>query len=239
MYAFASVCVEVRSAYFSVELLQLRPRSQIFTGKTPFRRNRTNHLALALEIVRRARPERPSAGECGGCYVLPDTLWTLMKQCWLKDSSARPSAHQVFSHVRGIQWNPAISRGSSGAPTPTRFTPTLTVQTAHIRAPLLTRTRSPAVSHPCSRPASPWNRPTSPAIVPSHPCSSPISRPSSPAMQLQRPSSPTIRRETRLRRPLAPVPIRSYASFQAAADPIVRPSSMPTGLRFPVAEDWL
>ena len=78
--------------------------SQVLTGLLPFH-NLHSYGGLVVAILKGKRPEKPLDAESLG---LSDTLWGLVRLCWSKSSSTRPTARRLFDHLSAasLTWVP-------------------------------------------------------------------------------------------------------------------------------------
>ncbi|KAG6843375.1 hypothetical protein H0H87_005296 [Tephrocybe sp. NHM501043] len=80
VYAWGCVCLEV------------------FTGQIPFSET-TNNVAVIHRVHAGAHPRRPLASQpCWKNWGLTEEIWSLMKRCWDKDPTQRPSASAIAEH---------------------------------------------------------------------------------------------------------------------------------------------
>ncbi|KAL0575315.1 hypothetical protein V5O48_006666 [Marasmius crinis-equi] len=83
VYAFGCVCYE------------------IFTGLHPFPEI-SQDAAVVLQVMLGARPRRPT-----NIVELNDSMWAIMKSCWVEDPHARPNADKVLAQVQQDNWVPS------------------------------------------------------------------------------------------------------------------------------------
>ncbi|KAJ7982934.1 kinase-like domain-containing protein [Mycena polygramma] len=76
VYAFACVCYE------------------IFTGKVPFFELPGNEIAVGIKVIEGHRPCRPK--------LIPDSLWTLLEDCWAQKQQDRPKMAQILQRFHGL-----------------------------------------------------------------------------------------------------------------------------------------
>ncbi|KAJ7141940.1 kinase-like domain-containing protein [Mycena crocata] len=141
VYAFGCVCLE------------------LFTGQPPFANLsdvRTLFMVMAGSI-----PERPAKTD----PILSDKLWQLMKNCWAKDRSSRPSMEQVVRSLAGMEFQPSnqqdveVSRKSSTPPPQyTTIASSEWIQSLPYSVPVpAERTVEQTHVHPCYKPSSTLN----------------------------------------------------------------------------------
>lgn len=91
VYAFASVCLEVRLLRVVLlipgVLTRRRGRMQILTGRLPYSHRRTDH-AVTVDVMRGVKPSR--GAECLVDVAKTGELWTLMDKCWDQFPRSRP-----------------------------------------------------------------------------------------------------------------------------------------------------
>ncbi|KDR81397.1 hypothetical protein GALMADRAFT_89278 [Galerina marginata CBS 339.88] len=75
---------------------------ELLTGKHPFSDCKTTAAVIYGIVVLNRTPPRPE-GALGTWFS--DDLWDLMCQCWVKDSSSRPSMAEVTSFIELIELN--------------------------------------------------------------------------------------------------------------------------------------
>jgi hypothetical protein len=81
---------------------------QMFSGQFPF--PDIFHDCLVVPAVKEGRrPLRP-AHDLSQTRGLTDDIWHLIKTCWSQDSSERPEASQIVSHLRSLPSRPADTR---------------------------------------------------------------------------------------------------------------------------------
>lgn len=73
---------------------------ELLTGKHPFADCKTTAAVIYSIVVHKKTPPRP---EVSVEMWLSDELWDIMCQCWVKDSSFRPSMAQVMDGIRAIE----------------------------------------------------------------------------------------------------------------------------------------
>ncbi|KAL0575305.1 Rho guanine nucleotide exchange factor [Marasmius crinis-equi] len=103
IYALGCVCYEVRRSTLARYEVTNSGSEQIFTGLQPFSEI-SQDAAVVLQVMLGARPKRPL-----DTPELSDSMWGVMKSCWVEDPYARPKADDVLAHVEKDNRIPAVA----------------------------------------------------------------------------------------------------------------------------------
>ena len=84
----------MRCAYHSCRDDPSFTRHQVLTGLRPF-----HHLGPYAVVIAAQKGERPRKPETAESLGLSGPLWRLIRKCWSKSPSARPTAQQLLRHL--------------------------------------------------------------------------------------------------------------------------------------------
>jgi hypothetical protein len=76
---------------------------QVLSGLLPF-----HHLRFPIVVCAILRGERPSKPLNASSLGFTDSLWGLLQLCWSKSALVRPTARQLYDHLRSasLAWVP-------------------------------------------------------------------------------------------------------------------------------------
>ena len=72
---------------------------EVLTGRDPFHEFGHRGRRLADDVVDGTRPGKPSAAESIG---FGRGTWELVEECWVKDSTERPTTKRVLEHLSSV-----------------------------------------------------------------------------------------------------------------------------------------
>jgi serine/threonine protein kinase len=72
---------------------------EVLTGFQPFREEKWGECEVVFHVMNGVRPTKPADAEQIG---FGDGTWELVEECWIEDSTRRPTIDQVLRHLTHV-----------------------------------------------------------------------------------------------------------------------------------------